>query len=61
MIQINTFCNLSKMNIFKFYEQILLKPFNLAPPIFVEVQHVTGSLCEFPKIYKNSLRPQLNR
>ena len=60
MLQINTFCNLSKMNIFKSYEQMWLKTFNLTTLIFVEVLNVMGSPCEFSPNLQKWVRASIN-
>ena len=60
MLQINTFCNLSKMKIFKSYEQILTKTFYFASPIFVEALDAKWSppefLQNFRKWFKASIK-----
>ena len=50
MLQINTLWKLTKITIAKPYEQILTKTIYFDSPIFVEVQHVMGSPCEFSPI-----------
>ena len=47
MLQLNAFCNLSKMTKSKPFEQRLPKTFYFGPPILVEVLKANSSLYEF--------------
>ena len=59
MLQINTFCNLSKMNIFKSYEQMCCKTLYLAEPIFVELLPDMGSLHEYFYHFRKCLKASI--